>query len=206
MTLETVLDILEAEFKDRKTELDYSNPFQLLVAVILSAQTTDVAVNKVTPALFAAYPSPFDLADADLGTVESMLRTIGLYRNKARFIIACSQKLVEDFNGEVPENRADLMRLPGVGRKTANVVLAEAFDLPAIAVDTHVARVAKRLGIADASDDVLVIEQKLMDAIEPSRWARAHLLLLLFGRYYTKAQNKRDVYELLEELKEKHGL
>ncbi|WP_342622002.1 endonuclease III [Erysipelothrix sp. P66] len=206
MTVAEMIKILDAEFPNAKSDLDYRNPFELLIAVTLSAQTTDVAVNKVTPALFQAYPTPEALAQADVKVVESYLKTIGLYRNKAKYIVACARMLVEDFNGEVPRTRTQLMKLPGVGRKTANVVLAEGFKLPAIAVDTHVERVAKRLKLAKPSDSVEDVERKLMRKIPREDWARAHHLLLLFGRYHSTARNERDAFELLEELKEKHQL
>ncbi|AZK44466.1 endonuclease III [Erysipelothrix piscisicarius] len=206
MTVAEMIKILDAEFQKAKSDLDYRNPFELLIAVTLSAQTTDVAVNKVTPALFQAYPTPEALAQADVKVVESYLKTIGLYRNKAKYIVACARMLVEDFNGEVPRTRTQLMKLPGVGRKTANVVLAEGFKLPAIAVDTHVERVAKRLKLAKRNDSVEDVERKLMRKIPREDWARAHHLLLLFGRYHSTARNERDAFELLEELKEKHQL
>lgn len=206
MTVAEMIKILDAEFPNAKSDLDYRNPFELLIAVTLSAQTTDVAVNKVTPALFQAYPTPEALAQADVKVVESYLKTIGLYRNKAKYIVACARMLVEDFNGEVPRTRTQLMKLPGVGRKTANVVLAEGYKLPAIAVDTHVERVAKRLKLAKPNDSVEDVERKLMRKIPREDWARAHHLLLLFGRYHSTARNERDAFELLEELKEKHQL
>lgn len=206
MDVNMILDILEAEFPEKQGELDYKNPFELLIAVALSAQTTDAAVNKVTPGLFERYPTPQALAKANPEDVEALISKIGLYRNKTKFIIACSQMLAEDFNGEVPQNRKALMTLPGVGRKTANVVLSEGFGLPAIAVDTHIERVAKRLKLAKPDDSVLKVEEKLMRKIPRERWARAHLLLLLFGRYYSTARNHQDAFEILEALKEKHNL
>lgn len=204
MNVTEIIRILDAEFPNAKSDLNYRNPFELLIAVTLSAQTTDVAVNKVTPALFEAYPTPQALAQAEVKTVESYIKTIGLYRNKAKYIVACAKMLVEDFGGEVPRTRTQLMKLPGVGRKTANVVLAEGFKIPAIAVDTHVERVAKRLKLAKPNDNVEDVERKLMRKIPRDDWARAHHLLLLFGRYHSTARNEQDAFELLEELKEKH--
>lgn len=206
MTPDTILHILRHEFENHGNELDHRNDFELLIAVILSAQATDVSVNKVTPALFEKYPDPYALQLADLKDVEEYLKTIGLYKNKAKFIVETSRILVEDFDGKVPRNQKDLMTLPGVGRKTANVMLAVAYDIPAIAVDTHVARVAKRLGFANEKDSVLTIEKKLMDIFDEKDWADAHYLLLLFGRYISTARNKEDAYVLLENLKEKHKL
>lgn len=204
MTVTEVLDILSQVFPSPRSELDYQDEFQLLIAVILSAQTTDVAVNKVTPPLFQAYPDPYALSQAEKEDVMEYLKTIGLYKNKSRFIIATSKKLVEDFNGQVPQTRKELMTLPGVGRKTANVVLAEAFNIPAIGVDTHVERVSKRLGWAEEGDSVLQVEKRLMELIPKDRWKEAHHQILLLGRYHSTARNSRDIYEILEELKEEY--
>lgn len=204
MTVEEVLDILALEYPNPKSELDYDNTFRLLIAVVLSAQATDVSVNKITPALFEAYPDVYSLAKADREDVIEILRTIGLYKNKSKFIIEASKKIVSDFNGEIPNTRQELITLPGVGRKTANVVLAEGFGIPAIAVDTHVSRTAKRLGWADDTDSVVEIEKKLMEIIPKERWAAAHHQLLLFGRYNSTARDKRDIYNVLEEIGDKH--
>lgn len=204
MEVSEVLDILEKVYPSPKSELNYKDEFTLLIAVILSAQATDISVNKATPALFKKYPNPYELAEAELEDVMDLLKTIGLYRNKSKFIIETSKKLVNQFNGQVPKTRQELMTLPGVGRKTANVVLAEGFNIPAIAVDTHVSRVAKRLGWADEKDSVLQIEKKLMEIIPEERWGEAHHQLLLFGRYHSTARDKRDVYKILRELKEEY--
>jgi len=204
MTVDEVLDILSCVFPNPKSELVYDNTFRLLIAVILSAQATDISVNKATPALFDAYPTPENLAQADREDVMEYLKTIGLYKNKSKFIIETSRKLVDEFQGKVPQTRKELMSLPGVGRKTANVVLAEGFNIPAIAVDTHVSRVSKRLGWAKETDSVLQIEQKLMDLIPSEKWGEAHHQLLLLGRYHSTARDKRDIYEILRELKEKY--
>lgn len=204
ITSSEVLNILSKVYPEPRSELNYKDKFSLLVAVILSAQATDISVNKVTPALFQAYPTPYELAKANQEDVMELLKTIGLYRNKSKFIIETSKKLIEEFDGQVPETRKELMTLPGVGRKTANVVLAEAFNIPAIAVDTHVSRVAKRLGWAKEKDSVLQVEKKLMDIIPEEQWGAAHHQLLLFGRYHSTARDKRDVYDILNELKEKY--
>lgn len=204
MTVIEVLDVLACVYPNPKSELNYKDNFSLLIAVILSAQATDISVNKVTPALFEAYPSPEALAKASQEDVMDLLKTIGLYRNKSKFIIETSKRLVDEFAGEVPGTQKELMTLPGVGRKTANVVLAEAFNIPAIAVDTHVSRVAKRLGWAAKNDSVLQVEEKLMKKIPKERWGQAHHQILLFGRYHSTARDKRDVYEILDELKEVH--
>lgn len=206
MSPDMILTILREEFKGHGNELDHKNDFELLIAVILSAQATDASVNKVTPSLFEKYPSPVSLSQAELKDVEKILQTLGLYKNKARFIIETSKIICENFNGQVPRTREALMTLPGVGRKTANVMLAVAYNIPAIAVDTHVARVAKRLGFAKEKDSVDVIEKKLMKVFKKEDWAEAHFLLLLFGRYISTARNKEDAYVLLEGLKEKYKL
>lgn len=201
MTVEEVLEILGGLYPDPVSELEYINPFELLVAVILSAQTTDIQVNKVTPKLFRKYPSPYEMAQADIEELRDLIKTIGLYKNKSSFLIETSKKLIEDFDGKVPSTREELMTLPGVGRKTANVVLAEAFKMPALAVDTHVERVAKRLGWANEDDSVREVEEKLMKLIPKDRWARAHHQILLFGRYHSTARNKENIYGLLEKFK-----
>jgi endonuclease III len=206
MSSEEILNILEHEFPNAQAELDHRNVFELLIAVILSAQATDVSVNKATPALFKAYPDASTLSKAKVKDVEGYLKTLGLYRNKARFIVDTATMLVEDFESQVPSDRESLMRLPGVGRKTANVVMAVGFDIPAIAVDTHVDRVAKRLGWAKDSDSVLEVEKKIMNKLDPKDWGRAHHLLLLLGRYHSTARNKENIYDTLNRLKEKHGL
>jgi len=178
-------------FPDAHGELNARNPFELLIAVILSAQTTDVAVNKVTPMLFAAYPTPSDLAQANIEDVIEKIRIIGLYRNKAKNIIAASQMLVDEFNGEVPTSHSELMKLPGVGRKTANVVLGDAFGIPGIAVDTHVERIAKRLQIVKKDASVLEVEQTLMKNIPQNLWVQAHHTLIFFGRYHCTAKKPK---------------
>lgn len=206
MSVDEIIWILRHEFGDAGSDLDYRNPFELLIAVTLSAQTTDAMVNVVTKPLFEKYPDAFALSQASEADVASIINKIGLYRNKSKFIVETSKILVEKYNGEVPKTRKALMELPGVGRKTANVVLAVGYDIPAIAVDTHVERVAKRLKLAKPDDSVLVVEQKLMRKIKREDWAAAHHLLLLFGRYISKANVKTDAFELLAELKEKHEL
>lgn len=206
MKVDEILNILQHEFPDAKAELDYRTPFELLIAVTLSAQTTDIAVNKITPKLFESYPSIQALADADLRDVEEHLKSIGLYRNKAKFIVKTANQIIDDFDGEVPKTRTSLMKLSGVGRKTANVVLSEGFGIPAIAVDTHVDRTAKRLKLAKPDDSVLEVEKKLQRKIPREDWYKAHHLILLFGRYISTARNQEDVFDLLEALKEKHNL
>lgn len=184
-----ILDELEKIFPDAKCELNHSNPFELVCAVSLSAQTTDERVNMVTGELFKRYPTPNDLANADLDEVEDIIKSIGLYHNKALNLIAMAKKLVEDFDSTVPSDIDSLCTLNGVGRKTANVVRLVAFDIPSIPVDTHVSRVSKRLGLANIDDDVSVIEKKLAKKVKKSRWNRMHHLFIFFGRYLCKAKN-----------------
>ena len=182
-----VLNKLEITYPDASCALDYDSVFHLLVAVVLSAQTTDVSVNKVTPVLFAAYPTPADLANAAPEDVEPIIRNIGLYKNKTKSIINLSKVLVDEFNGEVPSDFDSLVKLPGVGRKTANVVMAEAFGAQKIAVDTHVFRVSNRIGLADESD-VLKTGKALMEILPEDRRTRAHHLLIFHGRRCCKAR------------------
>ncbi len=191
---EIILKALDQMYPDATVELTHSNNFELLIAVILSAQTTDVAVNKVTPELFNKYPTVCELANAKLEDVENILKTIGLYKNKAKNIIKTAKILCLDHNSIVPNSREILESLPGVGRKTANVVLSNAFGVPLIAVDTHVARVSKRLGLAKESDDVLKIEQKLYKKFKPERYTKLHHQLIFFGRYHCLAK-KPKCYE-----------
>jgi len=182
-----VYEILSRTRPDPKTELDYDSPFTLLVAVVLSAQATDVGVNKATPRLFALADTPDAMARHSVSEVENAIKTIGLYRNKAKNVVALSKQLVERHGGEVPRDREALEALPGVGRKTANVVLAEAFGEGTIAVDTHVFRVGNRIGLAPGKTPDIV-ERKLMD-ITPERFLRgAHHWLILHGRYLCKAR------------------
>lgn len=184
-----ILDELEKIFPDAKCELNHSNPFELVCAVSLSAQTTDERVNMVTGELFKRYPTPNDLANADLDEVEDIIKSIGLYHNKALNLIAMAKKLVENFDSTVPSDIDSLCTLNGVGRKTANVVRLVAFDIPSIPVDTHVSRVSKRLGLANIDDDVSIIEKKLAKKVKKSRWNRMHHLFIFFGRYLCKAKN-----------------
>lgn len=176
-----VISNLEQMYPDAACALDHGNEFELLISVVLSAQTTDVSVNKVTPALFAEYPDPESLAAADRQRVEELIRTIGLYRNKSANIIKLSDRLMKDFNGIVPGNFEDLVSLPGVGRKTANVVLAEGFGVPRIAVDTHVFRVSNRIGLTDGRD-VTEVEEMLMERIPREKWILMHHMLIFHGR------------------------
>lgn len=176
-----ILQELERLYPDARPALHFANPYQLLVAVILSAQCTDVKVNMVTPALFAAYPDAHALSKTDPLDVEPLIKTCGLYHNKAKNLVATARALVEHYGGEVPADHEKLTQLPGVGRKTANVVMSCAFGADAIAVDTHVFRVSNRLGLADAND-VLKTEQQLMEHIPREKWSLAHHWIIFHGR------------------------
>lgn len=184
-----ILDTIAEMFPDAHCELHHSNPFELTIAVLLSAQCTDETVNKVTADLFRKYRSPQDYLAVPLEELEQDIRRIGLYRNKAKHIQSLCRILLERYDGELPQKHEQLVELPGVGRKTANVVVSNAFGVPAIAVDTHVERVSKRLGLADPADTVLQVEQKLMKRVPRSEWTQTHHRLIFFGRYHCKAQN-----------------
>ena len=184
-----VLEYFDELFPDAYCELNHESDFQLLVAVMLSAQTTDKKVNQLTENLFKKYPTVEAVSQASLPELEQDIKTIGLYRNKAKNLLALSHVLIEQFDGIVPSDQKQLESLPGVGRKTANVVRSVCFDIPAIAVDTHVERIAKRLGLAKVGDSVEVVEQKLKRKIKRERWNRAHHLFIFFGRYQCTARN-----------------
>ena len=179
--IKEILDRLEKEYPDAECALDHRNIYELIVAVVLSAQTTDKSVNKVTPALFEKYPTPLDLAQAKQSDVEMILKSIGMYRNKAKNIIALAVALMEFHDGQVPEDYDQLVALPGVGRKTANVVLAVGFGHQRIAVDTHVFRVSNRIGLVK-EDNVLKTELALMENIPQDRWSKTHHSLIFHGR------------------------
>lgn len=183
-----ILDTLAKDFPNAKSELNFNSPFQLLVAVILSAQCTDKRVNLVTPRLFEVAPDAKTLAQLPQEQIEEIIHSCGFYHSKATYLKQMSQDIVNRFGGEVPNNIDDLRTLAGVGRKTANVVYAVGFGGQAIAVDTHVFRVSNRLGIANAKN-VLDTEKQLMQAIPKEQWADSHHYLLLHGRYVCKAQN-----------------
>src|SRR6267143_667406 len=176
-----ILDKLEAQHPDADTELHYTTAFELLVATILSAQSTDVRVNMVTPALFKRYPNAQALANATTGELEPQIHSTGFFRAKSKSLISMAQALVAAHGGEVPAHMDKLVQLPGVGRKTANVVLGHALGVPGLPVDRHVLRVANRIGIAE-SDDPEVVEQQLTRALPKERWTRASDTLILHGR------------------------
>lgn len=193
-------------FPDAHCELEHRNPFELAVAVVLSAQATDASVNRVTPALFEKYPTCYKMAEAKVEDIEECIHSIGLYRNKAKSIHAMAVKLKEDFNGEMPQTMEELITLPGVGRKSANVILSVCFDVPALAVDTHVERISKRLGLAFKNDDVFTVEKKLMKKIPREKWSHTHHLMIFFGRYFCKAKNPQcKECSLIDLCKEKYN-
>jgi len=188
--VEAILQRLDETYPDAWCALVHSSPFELLVATILSAQCTDERVNIVTARLFPKYNKPEHFAALRYEELEEMIKDCGLYRSKAKAIIDTSRILLHEYNGEVPRTREELMKLPGVGRKTANVVLATAFGVPAIAVDTHVFRVANRIGLADAPD-ARRTEEQLMEVIPKERWAKAHHQLIHHGRRICSARNPK---------------
>ena len=176
-----ILAILKETYPDAKCELNYETPFQLLVATILSAQTTDKKVNQVTESLFKDYPDVDSFGTLTNEELEERIREIGLYRNKAKNLVMMCNQLKENFNGEVPRTMEEIQTLAGAGRKTANVVLSNAFNVPSIAVDTHVFRVSNRLGLAD-SDNVLEVEKQLQKELPKREWSLTHHLLIFHGR------------------------
>lgn len=186
-----IIEKLRSIFGEPKCFLNHNNVFELVCAVMLSAQTTDERVNMVTPVLFQKYPTPELLAKAEYNDVRSIIRSIGLANTKASNLIKMANVLVNEYNSEVPSDFKELVSLPGVGRKTANVVSAVGFHIPAIAVDTHVYRTSYRLGFRKEADDLLKAEENLKKYIKREDWIDAHHLLILFGRNYCKAQNPK---------------
>jgi endonuclease-3 len=180
-----ILDRLEDQHPDADTELHHTNAFELLVATILSAQSTDQGVNLVTPALFKRYPDPRALANATTAELEPQIHSTGFFRAKSKALVGMAQALVNDHGGKVPADMERLTKLPGVGRKTANVVLGHALGVPGLPVDRHVLRVANRIGIAE-SDKPVVVEQQLCGALPPERWTRTSDTLILHGRRICK--------------------
>lgn len=185
------IKVMRQTFPDAGTTIIADTNYHFLLATILSAQSTDQSVNEVTPALFARFSLPADLASVEPAEVEPYIHRLGLYRNKAKYLVQTSRQLVTDFNGEVPHTLKELMSLPGVGRKVADVVLAERFNIPAFPVDTHVSRVARRLRMVDPQASVLAIEKKLMEVIPPAHWLDAHHSMIFWGRYMCTAKNPR---------------
>lgn len=185
-----ILDALKENYPNPQCELVFSSPYQLIVAVILSAQCTDKRVNMVTPVLFKKYPSVNLLARADISELQTIIKPCGFYNNKSKNLIAMAKDIVEKFNGEIPHDKESLKSLAGVGEKTANVVLATAFDTPAIAVDTHVFRVSNRLGLANAKT-IEKTQKDLEKHVDKTDWSDTHFRLVLHGRYVCKAIKPR---------------
>jgi endonuclease-3 len=185
--LQSIARVLQASMPQAKIELSHRSPWELLVATILSAQCTDQRVNQVTPALFNRYKTPADMAKAALPEIETIIRSTGFFKTKAKNIVACAQAITERFGQQVPDRMDDLVTLPGVGRKTANVLLGQAFGQPAIVVDTHVKRVSNRLALT-ASDDPVEIEHNLQRLLPQSQWTGLSQRLLLHGRYVCLAR------------------
>ena len=189
MKPEEILKVLDDLFPDAHCELDHRNNYEMAVAVVLSAQTTDASVNRVTPELFRRYPDVYALSNGKLPEIERCIASLGLYRNKAKSIQGMAKGIVEQFDGRVPDNMNDLVSLPGVGRKCANVILSECYGIPSLAVDTHVSRVSRRLGLAKPEDSLLQVEQKLKRKISRDRWIKTHHQMIFFGRYLCHARN-----------------
>ena len=187
MMSNTVGEYLDELFPNPKCELIYHTDYELLIAIVLSAQSTDKRVNECTKILFSKYKSLNSLKKANIEDIEEIIRPIGSYHKKSSYVHDIAKIIDEEYNGKVPIEREKLIEIPGVGRKTINVFLGEFYNLPAIAVDTHVERVSKRLKIAKKEDSVLQVEKKLMKFYPKEEWARRHLQMVLFGRYYCKA-------------------
>ena len=184
-----ILTYLDELYPEPKCELNYNKDYELLIAVMLSAQTTDKRVNKVTKVLFERYPSIKKLSEAKIEDIEEIIREIGTFKRKSQYIHDITTKLVNDNLDYIPNDRKYIELLPGIGHKSANVFLSNIYNVPAIAVDTHVSRVSKRLGIANNNDDVIEIEKRLMEKVPKEKWGKVHHQLVLFGRYHCKAIN-----------------
>lgn len=187
MIIDRVLDYFDEIIPNPRCELNYKKDYELLIAVMLSAQTTDKRVNQVTSVLFEKYPTLKDLENAEIEDIIEIIRSIGTFKKKASNVKQIAYRLNKEKEGIVPNDRDYLESLPGVGRKTTNVVLSELYHEPVMAVDTHVERVSKRLGLARKNDDVLTVEKKLTKKIPKERMGRTHHQFILFGRYYCKA-------------------
>ena len=185
--IDLINSYLDELFPEPKCELNYSNDYELLISIMLSAQSTDKRVNQVTSILFDKYKSLEALNEAKIDDLENIIRSVGSFRKKSQYIKDIASTLITKYNGVVPRNHDLLVEINGIGRKTANVFLSEYYNEPYIAVDTHVSRVSKRLGLARKNDDVLTIEKKLQKKFDKSLWARRHLQMVLFGRYKCKA-------------------
>ena len=203
--IDEFLKELDRLFPDAKCELDHRNEYEMAVAVILSAQTTDASVNRVTPSLFKKYPTIKKLSEAKLSDIEKVISSLGLYHNKAKSIKGFAKAVVEEYEGKIPEDMNSLVKLPGVGRKCANVIQSECFNIPALAVDTHVNRVSKRLGLAYQKDSVDKVEMKLKRKVPKERWIKTHHQMIFFGRYLCHAKNPEcEKCPFIASCREKH--
>ncbi|WP_367342367.1 endonuclease III [Limosilactobacillus sp.] len=185
------IHVMRQTFPNANTTLEADTTYHFLLATILSAQSTDKSVNAITPTLFQRFPQPADLAAVEPADVEPYIKRLGLYHNKAKFLVNCSRDIVKNFNGQVPATRKELMTLSGVGRKVADVVLAECFHVPAFAVDTHVSRVARRLGMVPPKASLLQIEKRLMAAVPKEKWLDGHHSMIFWGRYQCTSRNPK---------------
>ena len=186
--MQEILNFFDELFPNPKCELEYKKDYEFLISVVLSAQTTDKMVNLVTKDLFDKYDTLEKLNLANIDDIKNIIRPIGTFNKKAQFIKDISKVLLEKYDGKVPNTHKELETIPGVGHKTANVVLGELYKIPTFAVDTHVDRVSKRLGLTKEKDDVKIIERKLKRVFQKERWTRTHHQMVLFGRYYCKSQ------------------
>lgn len=198
MKSEEIIKVLDQYYPDARCELNYKKDYELLIATVLSAQCTDKRVNMVTEVLFNKYDLK-GIEKSDIKEIENIIRPCGSHTKKASYIKSIATRLLKDYDGIVPNNREYLESLPGVGRKTCNVVLSNIYNVPAIAVDTHVSRVSVRLGLAKENDSVTTIEQKLMKKFPKNKWSRLHHQLVLFGRYHCTARNPKCKECLLKE-------
>lgn len=199
-----VLDTIMSMYPDAKPTMRYANPFQLLVVVILSAQATDASVEKVTDKLFERYPDPHAVVNSSPEEIETYINTIGLYRNKAKYIFKSSHQLIDQFDSQVPQTRNELLKLSGIGQKSANIILSVAFSQNAFAVDTHVARICKHHKIVDEHASVKEIEDRVTEILPAELWGRAHQSMINFGREICKARDPQCHHypELYVDLKE----
>ena len=191
--IKEIYPILLKMFPDARCELNYHNLYELCVAVMLSAQTTDKSVNLVTPTLFSKYPTLESLSNANIDEVKAYIKSIGLYHNKALNIVNMAKMVIDKYNSIIPNNLEELKSLPGIGQKTANVILVEWFKIPRIPVDTHVERVSKRLGFASTNDTVIQVENKLMHLLDEKDYHMGHHLLLFLGRYHCLSRNPKCI-------------
>ena len=198
-----IVSVLQELYPEAKCELNYRTPYELLIATMLSAQSTDKRVNIITKDLFASYNTPDKMVSLSEGELIELIRTIGFYNNKAKNILMTSHILLEKYGGEVPKTREELVKLPGVGRKTANVVISNAFGIPAFAVDTHVERICKHHDIVKKSATPLEVEKRVMDVLPPERWLPAHQAMIYFGRAICHPKNPEcDHYPQLYNFKD----